>query len=192
MRSFVGAAVVVGIVGCGDGVDYFEVEGDAAICFSGGVPSGAGVVGEVEIGLEPDFEPIEQDQEVPLVVPRGQGNAMFLIHPRIRGLHPGDPTSNSSPDNPRTLLSVWNEDGERIDTRTCGFPLSYRHELIGDDGVTVEGHDLGHARALMLPNTIDEPAIDGERVRLMVEVLDSRGRYAAADVWVIARWSPRE
>ena len=183
------AVAAVATAGCmlGDDDDaFFDVDPAARECFAGGMPEGAGLAGEVELGLNTDFTPIEPEQDVPVIEPVGQGSAMFLIHPRMRGLSPGDPTRNASPENPLTLLTAWGEDGERLEGTKCGSRLAYRREVEGEGG---DVYDLGYTRHLPLSGLIGQDDLDGERVLLRVEVLDYGGRYASAEAWVRAVWT---
>jgi hypothetical protein len=166
-----------------------EVEADAYLCFGGGLPSGAQESGEVEIGIGSDFEVLDPEQELALLAPRGQGNAMFMLHPRIRGLDPGRAGDNRHPDNPRTLLSAWNEDGERLDNESCGFSLPYTLDESAEADASDELYMLGYERPLRLAGSVTEDQIDNGRVLIRAEVLDHRGRYAAAEVWVVASWT---
>jgi hypothetical protein len=167
----------------GVGCDYLdtdpdpEVEPDALSCFAGGVPDGAEVAGEVEVGFgQTSFASIEPDQELTLYAGI-QGGYHFFAHSRIQGLEPGDPQVTTNPGNPHTLFTAYDEDGERVDIHTCGTRIGY----IGD----TDQADLRSGRLLMIRRQIAEE-LYGNRVRLVVEVFDSEGRYATHEAWVTA------
>ena len=162
----------------GDAGRDLAVEGDAYVCFSGGLPQGASEGGTVEIGTGDDVYSALQDEQVLPLILGGQCAYHFDIWPRIQGLNRGDLEVNAGPENPSTLMSVYDEEGVRLDSTSCGFRVHYPEEV---DGF----YDLGHARLLRLSRTVGQ-RLDGERVRIVVEVLDPDGRYARDDVWIVA------
>jgi hypothetical protein len=177
----------LGVAGC-TGAPQAAPDGQAvapSLCPADQVPDGVTIAGTITIGTGVEFRPILAGAKLPIIAPEGQGSAMFLIHPRIHGLEPGDSSDNSNPANPLTLVSAWNEAGEQLSPLDClPYSLPYRPAADADDA-----YDLGFQRQLMIRSTFGEAELDGARVRLVVEVLDYEGRYSAEDVWVVADWT---
>lgn len=139
--------------------------------------AGPPVGGTVELGTGTSrFEEIEPEGELGLVA-GPQGGHHFIVHARMTGLVPGDPSSPGEIGNPSTRFTVESEDGARLDIDMAPYRLGY--EELGEDGVfTLPGGRI----CQVLEEAVDE--IDGGRVRLRVEVTDVRDRIATDDVWV--------
>ena len=144
-----------------------------------GPDSGPPVGGTVELGTGTiSFEEIEPESDLGLVS-GPQGGHHFVVHARMTGLVPGDPTSPGEIGNPSTKFTVESEDGERLDIDMAPYRLGY--EELADDGV----YTLPGGRICQVREDAVE-AIDGGRVRLRVVVTDARDRIATDDVWVNA------
>ena len=164
--------------GCSDGGVGDGVEPDAFICFSGGMPQGAEERGSIVLGEGDEaFEPIAEDQELTLH-PGIAGAPYFEVQVRIEGLVPGDDSGTR----PRTLLRVWDEQGEQVSVRDCDQRMPYEET---DDGAAIMSSP---AIVVVFPNMREE--IDGERVRIEAEILDPEGGYARDEVWVVADYEP--
>jgi hypothetical protein len=176
MWSWLPVALGVGAAQAGCSTEGIAVEPDAFLCFGGGVPEGAREEGRIELGTSLGaFEPIESEQELALI--EGiQGSTHFDLNARIWDLEPGNPTDTRDPGNPRTLFSAFAEDGRRLDGSSCGWTIGY--ETHGDYA------DISRPRILPLLNRYRDHY--GQRARLVVEILDSQGRYARDEVWVTA------
>ena len=144
-----------------------------------GPDSGPPVGGTVELGTGvAGFEEITPEGDLGLVS-GPQGGHHFIVHARMTGLLPGDPSSPGEIGNPSTMFTVENEAGERLDVDMAPYRLGY--EELGDDGVyTLPGGRICQVRE----DAVEE--IVGGHVRLRVEVTDARDRIATDDVWVNA------
>ncbi len=148
-------------------------------CPDGGTPDAAAGDGEVELGTgTTQFESfVMEDQE--LILWAGpQGGHHFILHARIRGMDPGDPTRPGIVENPSTRFSVHTENGEQVDLMLPPYRLGYRDD--GDGWHTmVSGHII---------QVIEDrvPELYGARVRIQVDVEDALGRTATDDAWIIA------
>lgn len=132
---------------------------------------------QVEIGTGTvAFEPLMEDQ--PLILYAGpQGGFHFVVHARIRGMLPGDPTSAGQEGNPVTWFRVFDQDGVQVDipeSRTLGY------EDTGDGW-----HVLPSGRIVRVVNA-RVPALYGARVLLQVLVEDASGRTAQDEIWITA------
>jgi hypothetical protein len=146
-------------------------------CFEGGgMPEGAIREGLIEIGTgqRDFFEPVVPEQDLQLIAGL-QGGFHFEIRTHIQGIDGGKPGSTDANENARTLLSAYNEGGERIDGNLCGFTIAYE---AGE-----EYNELPGVR-LILFDFLTRPAF-GERVRIVAEIVDQCGRYASDEVWVV-------
>jgi hypothetical protein len=176
MWSWIPVALGVGAAQAGCSTEGIAVEPDAFLCFGGGIPEGAREEGRIEIGTSLSaFEPIEPEQELALI--EGiQGSTHFDLNARSWDLDPGDPTDTRAPDNPRTLFTAFAEDGTQLSGRACGWPYGYEPQ--GDYA------DISRPPILPLLNRYRDHY--GKRARLVVEILDSQGRYARDEVWITA------
>lgn len=144
-----------------------------------GPDAGPPIGGTVELGTGTNaFEPVAEESEQGLVS-GPQGGHHFIVHARMTGLVPGDPTSPGEIGNPSTVFTVENEAGERLDIDMAPYRLGY--EELDDDGVyTLPGGRI----CQVLEDAVEE--IDGGHVLLRVEVTDARDRIATDEVWVNA------
>ena len=174
--SIAAVALVLATAGCSDDQCGSNVPAAVYDCFTGGgMPEGAVPEGLIEVGTgREQFEAMTPEQDLPLIVGL-QGGFHFEIRTRIQGLDGGSGTDKDG--NPRTLLSAYNEAGERIDSAraTCGFFVAYEP---GED------YDELPGVRLVIFGLDSRPAV-GQRVRIMAEIVDQCGRYASNDVWVV-------
>lgn len=145
------------------------------LCYGGGGTPTPGA--EVELGTYDDgFIALAEEQELPLHAGT-QGGFHFFGHARIRGLSAGDPEQPLEA-NPATNFRAFTEDGTDITLRPCTFPLAYELDASGN-------YVLPYPPILQI-SRYEVPAIYGQRVRILVEVIDAEGRYARDERWVIA------
>ena len=156
--AFLGA--VLGAAGCGD-----EPEDP---------PTG----GEVWLGTgTTEYRELEEDEELPLIA-GPQGGHHFIVHARMSGLLPGDPTMPGLIGNPSTSFTVESEDGERLDLNMAPYRLGYRDS-------EVEGaYELPSGRILQVQEERVAEMI-GTRVLLRVDVTDVRGAVASDERWIV-------
>ena len=142
------------------------------------MPEGAVQEGLIEIGTGREaFKPLVPEQGLQLM--HGiQGGFHFEIRTRIQGLDGGEPGNTAQDENPTTLLTAYNEAGERLDGATCGFFVAYEPA----EGAE-EYDDLPTVRLLIFG--LDTRPVDGQRVRVVAEILDRCGGYASGEVWVV-------
>jgi hypothetical protein len=176
----IAAVVLLATAGCsGDDQCSSPVPAETYECFSGGaMPEGAVQEGLIEIGTGREaFEPLVPEQGLQLM--HGiQGGFHFEIRTRIQGLDGGEPGNTAQDENPTTLLTAYNEAGERLDGATCGFFVAYEPA----EGAE-EYDDLPTVRLLIFG--LDTRPVDGQRVRVVAEILDRCGGYASGEVWVV-------
>ncbi len=146
------------------------------LCWSGGGTPAEGA--EVVLGTGDNFAFTAVEDDQPLVLFRGlQGGVHFFVLARISGL-----TANVDDEEPQAWPATWfeayDEGGNKLSLQTCSYPTPYSD---AGDGT----YRLSYVRILQLDNDYI-PAIYGQRVRLVVEVLDAEGRYARSERWVIA------
>ena len=170
-----GAAAVALSAGCGGG-DADDV-GDESSPDDSTVELGTGTT---------VFEPVGEESE--LVLEAGpQGGHHFVLHARISGMAPGDPTQPGLVGNPTTRFSVTAEDGARLDIGMAPYRLGY--ELVDGEYVLPSGR-IAQVREAAVPS------LYGSRVRIDVQVTDAAGESAMDGRWVIAverpaaLWSP--
>jgi hypothetical protein len=139
--------------------------------------------GELQLGRAEPFEPIEEEQEVAVVVGL-QGGVHIDLRSRISGLLPGNPPRVLDPDNPYTRFLVFAEDGERLSASSC--PVRYPYEPDPDGS----GFDvlIFNANAVfdadkVTPSNAEE--LVGQRLRLTGEVIDAASSYAVDEKWVV-------
>lgn len=145
-----------------------------ALCYSGGGTPAEGA--EVELGTgQSEFVPVEDDDEVALFAGL-QGGYHVFGNARVKGLDPGG-AGLPSEANPATWFTVSREDGTVLNVSECAYPQSYR-EVDGDT------YGLPYGRIVQVAARY-VPDIYGERVRIKVEALDSQGRYASDEHWVV-------
>src|SRR5687768_3319811 len=76
----------------------------------GGSGDGPPMEGEVELGTgTTEFEPLADESELGLVA-GPQGGHHFIVHVRMSGMVPGDPTMPGLIGNPSTRFTVTGED----------------------------------------------------------------------------------
>lgn len=156
-----------------------EEAGDAGCFEGGGMPEGAVLEGVIEIGTGSDqMSLLSPEQELPLI--HGiQGSFHFEIRTRIEGMDGGEPGDTDPHHTPSTLFSAYDESGERLnddeEEKECGFRLAY---AAGD-----EYRELPWIRPLIMG--IESRPSDGQRVRIVAEILDQSGRYASNEIWIV-------
>lgn len=155
---------LLGLLACGD---------DAGIGGPASVELGTGTV---------DFESLSPDQELELVA-GPQGGYHFIVHARMVGLEPGDPSRPGLPDNPRTSFGIHDESGTRLSPALPPYRLGY----LEDEG---GAHILPSGRILQIDDELVRagrvPDLFGQRLRLTVELTDARGSTATDERWIVA------
>jgi len=125
------------------------------------------------------FEALAADSELVLVA-GPQGGHHFVVHARMGGLLPGDPTMPGLIGNPSTLFTVEDEQGVRLDVDMAPYRLGYEPAPDGGDGyVLTSGRILQVQEERVV-------AMYGARVKIKVEVTDVREATASDERWVIA------
>lgn len=138
--------------------------------------------GQVEVGTGAlVFESLEGDVELALVAGT-QGGFHFIVHARIQGLVPGDPSMPGLLGNPQTTFAAFLEDETQIDSQFPPYRLGY------DEGA--EGWNaLPSGRILQMhPDRYDSDNISelfGQRVRLRVDVRDAAGVRVWDERWIL-------
>jgi hypothetical protein len=139
--------------------------------------------GRVELGIGfGSFEPLDDEQEVPLEA-GAQGLHHFVVNARMWDLEPGD-ISKSPEEQPQTRFSAFFEDGRVVDDLDCSFPLFYVPRSDGGDG-----YDLYSGRLLVVDEELVAD-VPGQRIRIVVEVVDVEQRYAIDERWINAVAGP--
>jgi hypothetical protein len=158
-----------GLAACGGGGD----DGD---------PQDGASDATVELGTGTTaFEPLAEDSELVLVA-GPQGGHHFIVHARMSGLLPGDPTQPGLLENPATRFTVRDEAGDRLDVNMAPYRLGYEPD--GDAYVLTSGH---------IVQVVEEAVASlyaGARTHIAVEVTDSDGESASDDRWVIPIEAP--
>lgn len=146
--------VLCAAAGCGDDATGIDASID-------------GGIGQVELGTGIDaFEPLSDE----LVLFAGpQGGHHFIVHARIAGFLPGDPTMAGSVDNPSTTFAAFSSDDRQIDLMLPPFRLGYVEQTDGT-------FDLGAGRILQVDEAV-VPALYGDRVTITVQVVDAGGTH---------------
>lgn len=148
------------------------------VCWSGGGTPSAAVEIALGTGVE-TFQPIEN--EGTLVMHRGfQGGAHFELTSRMRGFIPGDIDDPAVPA-PHTLFRAFNQSGTRLTPGECTFPKAYR-DISADLGPGWYQLEYG---TLVTLDDVYFPTLDGERIRIQMEVQDPAGTYAITERWVV-------
>jgi hypothetical protein len=136
----------------------------------GGDDAGPPIGGTVVLGTgTTEFEEIVPEMELGLVS-GPQGGHHFIVHARMSGLVPGDPSSPGEIGNPSTVFTVSSESGERLDVDMAPYRLGY--EEIGEDDYVLPGGRIIQVRE----DAVDD--IVGARVLIGVTVTDARDRIA--------------
>jgi hypothetical protein len=136
--------------------------------------------GEAELGTgTTSFEELRDDDELVLVA-GPQGGHHFVVHTRMSGLLPGDPTMPGLIGNPSTSFTVEDEHGERLDLNMAPYRLGYE-PADEPDGAYV----LPSGRILQIQQAV-VAATYGTRVKIRVEVTDVRNATASDERWVLA------
>lgn len=118
----------------------------------------------VELGTGTvEFEPLVTDQDLELIA-GPQGGHHFIVHARMQGMIPGDPSMPGLVGNPATSFRVFDENDDQIDVMFPPYKLGYTE---GTDG----WFDLPSGRILQI-NEDDVPGLYGTRVRIDVRVTD--------------------
>jgi len=163
--------------GCGGGGDPGNDGNDGDDGDDGGDGDSGGPVGSVELGTGTTaFEPIGEESDLVLVA-GPQGGHHFVVHARISGLDPGDPSQPGLVSNPATRFSVTDEDGARLELEMYPYRLGY--ELVDGDYVLPSGRIVQVEEASVA-------SLYGSRARIEVEVTDVDGRSATDGRWVVA------
>lgn len=127
------------------------------------------------------FEALEQ--ESPLILVAGpQGGHHFVVHARMWGMDPGDPTMPGQIENPATRFTVTDEEGEHIELAVSPYRLGYERD--GDDFVLPSGRIVQVRESAVA-------ALYGARAHIRVEVTDVDGETASDSRWVLAIEQPR-
>jgi hypothetical protein len=157
-------AGLAGAVGCGGG----GAGADSGACRQDG---------EAEIGTGTTaFESVTAGQELTIVA-GPQGGHHFILNARQKGLEPGDPTKPGLAGNPTTRFATYLGD-RQVDIMQPPYRLGY--EDTGDGYLTMAS---GH----IIPFQEDALAdVDGQTVRIEVEISDVNGLCARADTTVTA------
>jgi hypothetical protein len=144
---------------------------DSAVAGAGSIQIGSGL-GE--------FAVFQNDEEV-LLEAGGQGGHHIRIVTRIEGLEPGDPTNILDKNNPRTRLSLLDDNGDPITNSACPVRIPY-----ADNG---EGTlELSRSYSLVFP--LDPEILrsfDNQPVTIRAEIIDSKGNFATSEHRIIAR-----
>lgn len=143
-------------------------------------PPDAPHTGIVEIGTGTTaFESLANEDELTLWA-GPQGGHHFIVHARIREMEPGDWRQPSLPGNPTTRFYAFDEQDTQVDLDLPPYALGYREEQ-GDKWQYLPSGRLLRTEESMVP------AIDGQRVRLLVRVEDANGVIAVDERWIVAR-----
>ena len=135
--------------------------------------------GEVWLGTgTTEYRELEEEEELPLIA-GPQGGHHFIVHARMSGLLPGDPTMPGLIGNPSTSFTAESEDGERLDLNMAPYRLGYR------DAGTEGEYELPSGRILQVQEE-RVAAMIGTRVLLRVDVTDVRGAVASDERWIVA------
>lgn len=161
------ALALAALAACGD-------DAPPAECNAGGASAEVGS-GTVE------FEPLAADAELEMIA-GPQGGHHFILHARMRGLDPGDPTRPGDSSNPRTQFTIERTGGEQVQLDQPPYRIGY---AAGADGFA----ELPSGR--IVPFVEDLVAeLDGERLRVTVEIVDRDGACARDDAEVTAVLGP--
>ena len=179
------AATILPLVGTSIGLPWLfallggALAGAASSCGDGGEggdeePPSAAVV-ELGTGTV-DFEPLADESDL-ILVAGPQGGHHFVVHARMRGLLPGDPSRPGLVGNPATRFTVTDQEGGGLDVGMAPYRLGY--EQRGDD------YFLPSARIIQVLEQ-KVPELYGQRVRIAVDVTDAEDRTASDGRWVVA------
>jgi hypothetical protein len=124
------------------------------------------------------YEELPEDSELALVA-GPQGGHHFVVHARMSGLLPGDPTMPGLIGNPSTRFTVTSEAGERLDLNMAPYRLGYRAAEIEGEYELTSGRILQVQEARVLE-------MIGTRVKIWIEVTDVRGAVASDERWIVA------
>lgn len=129
------------------------------------------------------FEELITDGDLVLVA-GPQGGHHFIVHARMHGLMPGDPSMPGIVANPSTRFTVWDESGAQIDIAPPPYRLGYE-EIEEDVYALASGHIIQVLEEMV-------PSMYGARVRIAVELTDSTGASVRDERWVTAIEDPNE
>jgi hypothetical protein len=134
--------------------------------------------GTVEIGTGIDeWRPMEEEERTTYGI---QGGFHFDVHARMSGLAPGNPSNVLDDCNPKTRFRAFFEDGTHINSGgECPIRVGYAQEDGGD-------YVLSRPLAVLFDTCLVGDDIFGRRYRIVVEVIDSEGRYATDETMVTA------
>ncbi len=164
--ALVGGVLAGAGPGCGGGGGGHG-DGDAERPGDADVELGTGTV---------EFEPLADESHLVLVA-GPQGGHHFVVHARMRGLLPGDPTKPGLVGNPATRFTVTDQDGAALDVGMAPYRLGYEQQ--GDDYVLPSGR-------IIQVQEENVPELYGQRVRIAVEVTDAEDQTASDGRWVVA------
>ena len=162
------------LVGCGESspsaVDAMADAPDAAKAGPCWPIDGTTMAGTIQLGGgEGAFVPMPDNLPV---VYGPQLGFHIPVHARISSMIPGNPADVLDPTNPRTRFRAFFEDtGLAINGVVCPIRLAYKQ-------ATATEHDLLRDSAVLFEIGLPEDQIFGRRVHVMVEVIDSSGKYA--------------
>jgi hypothetical protein len=128
--------------------------------------------GTIEPGIGDVFQPMPDD--VPLFY-GAQGGFGLMVHARMTGLQPGNPTDVLDPSNPRTRFRTFFVDtGEPTNEGgLCPFRVAYV-----PDG---DGYVVRNSLALVFNVCWGSQGLFGRRLRIDLEIIDADGGYAKTE-----------
>jgi hypothetical protein len=125
-----------------------------------------------------EYQDLPDDSELVLVA-GPQGGHHFVVHARMSGLLPGDPTMPGLIGNPSTRFTVTSEAGERLDLNMAPYRLGYREAEVQGEYELTSGRILQVQEAKVVEML-------GTRVKIWIEITDVRGAVAIDERWVVA------
>ena len=154
-------------------------DGDPNGAGDGGVPDDNANGPVVELGTgTTGYQSLRAEQGLELI--QGpQGGHHFLVRARIQNLSPGDSNRPGLASNPTTAFQIVDQDGERVDDVLPPYRVGYHQN--NDDGWYQLPFGFFHT-----VRSDQVAGVLGSRVRLGVQVRDSRGRMAEHHVWIRA------
>ena len=138
--------------------------------------------GEVELGTGGlAFETLEENQEL-LLIAGPQGGYHLIVHARMRGLIPGNPSMPGLLGNPITTFSLYDNEGRQIDAQYPPYRLGYRDE---DSWLELPSGRILPVNQELVDSEGLVPAIYGTPLRLRVEIEDAAGDFGSDETWIV-------